>query len=69
MKFFNAPLTAALTGLLLLVPTAHGLFEFKCNSGEIVSENLVRSNGGAASFYECREGDPAPPAGEWFGVK
>ncbi|CCU79713.1 putative candidate secreted effector protein [Blumeria hordei DH14] len=59
MKFFSSATTAALAGLLLLVPAANGEQYFKCDSGKEFTMAEVVSYGKSATAELSRTIEPS----------
>ncbi|CCU79644.1 putative candidate secreted effector protein [Blumeria hordei DH14] len=61
MKFFSSVTTAAMAGLLLLIPAANGSY-FECNSGQIFDISTVRISAAFATHELSNEITPSVPS-------
>ncbi|CAD6506585.1 BgTH12-07811 [Blumeria graminis f. sp. triticale] len=64
MKFLSAASTAALAGLLLLVPTAHGASYFKCSEDQNFAISALDRLIHYCDVNIAKSGDPVGPDGK-----
>ncbi|CCU79651.1 CSEP0085 putative effector protein [Blumeria hordei DH14] len=61
MKFFSSVTTAAMAGLLLLIPAANGSY-YECNSGQIFDISTVRIKAALATHEQSHTIEPDVPS-------